>query len=88
MDISTIVDVGQYPITRPDTADYAAFLQRCRARYIDDGVVILPGFLTQEATKTSVAEVLGAKGEEWMTNSTHNVFLDQGDPAFPDDHIR
>ena len=50
--------------------------------------MILPGFLKKETIDVTVQEISKAKGQEWMTDSTHNVFLDKGDPAFPEQHIR
>ena len=88
MDLSNVVDLNRYPITEVDSTIYTSLLERTRGAYIRDGIVILPGFLTSEAIQSSVTEVLSAKGEEWLTNSTHNVFLDKGDLNFDQNHIR
>ena len=88
MNILEIVTIDKYPITNTNTTEYAEFLKKTRARYLEDGVVVLPNFLTDEAIKVSVREVSAAKGEEWMTNSSHNVFLDQGSTEFHKNHIR
>ena len=83
-----IVDVEKYPILENQSEKYDKLLSLTRERYQKDGIVILPGFLTEEAIAESVAEVLAAKGEEWFTQSSHNVFLDSGDSGFPTGHIR
>jgi len=88
VELSKIIDVGQYPINVPDTIEYADMLRNLRSTYLRDGIVILPGFLTKETIDVTVQEISKAKGQEWMTDSTHNVFLDKGDPAFPEQHIR
>ena len=63
-------------------------VEAIRSSYLEHGIAICPGFLTAEAVAGSVREVAASKGKEWLTNSTHNVFLDQGDPVFPEDHVR
>ena len=83
-----IVDVEKYPILENQSEKYEKLLALTREKYQKDGIVILPGFLTEDAIAESVAEVLRAKGEEWMTQSSHNVFLDSGDSKFPPEHIR
>ena len=83
-----IVDVEKYPILENQSEKYDKLLSLTRERYQKDGIVILPGFLTEEAIAESVAEVLAAKGEEWFTQPSHNVFLDSGDSGFPAGHIR
>ena len=136
VELSKIIDVGQYPINVPDTIEYGDMLRNLRSTYLRyiqgvpevlrtskghiflvtllkgtnptipklnnrrfgilfglfccfrDGIVILPGFLTKETIDVTVQEISKAKGQEWMTDSTHNVFLDKGDPAFPEQHIR
>ena len=88
MELDAIIDLSRYPINVPGSKAFTDLVDNTRTSYLRDGIVICPGFLTQEAVVRSVAEVEESKGKEWLTNSTHNVFLDQGDPAFPEDHIR
>ena len=88
MDLDAIIDLSRYPINVPGSEALAELVEVTRTSYLRDGIVICPGFLTKEAVDRSVVEVTQSKGKEWLTNSTHNVFLDQGDPAFSDDHIR
>ena len=83
-----IVDLDKYPIQDSPSEKYQQLLAETRETYQREGIVILPGFLSAEAIAVSVAEVVGARGEEWFTQSTHNVFLDSGDSHFPPDHIR
>ena len=88
MDIDAIVDVSRYPITDPGSRAFRDLVEATRSSYLEHGIAICPGFLTAEAVAGSVSEVAASKGKEWLTNSTHNVFLDQGDPVFPEDHVR
>ena len=83
-----MVDTARYPLHAPHTAAYRALVAGVRARYLGDGVAVCPGFLTAEAVAASRREVAAAKGQEWRTDSSHNVFLDSGDPALPAEHVR
>ena len=88
MELDAIIDLSRYPINAPGSEALAELVKVTRTSYTRDGIVICPGFLSQEAVTRSVEEVMQSRGKEWLTNSTHNVFLDQGDSAFPEDHIR
>lgn len=83
-----IVDVEKYPIQDPESEKYQQLVTNTQKIYEQDGIAILPGFLTTEAISRSVAEVVRARGEEWFTRSSHNVFLDSGDSNFPPHHVR
>ena len=83
-----MVDTARYPLHAPHTAAYRALVAGVRARYLGDGVAVCPGFLTAEAVAASRREVAAAKGQEWRTDSSHNVFLDSGDPTLPAQHVR
>ena len=82
------VDLKKYPVDDINTQEFKTLLKKTRETYKKDGIVTLPNFILPEAVKKSVAEVEKAKGLEWFTKSTHNVFLDAGDEAFSKDHIR
>ena len=88
MEVTSVVDTARYPLHAPHTAAYRALVAGVRARYLGDGVAVCPGFLTAEAVAASRREVAAAKGQEWRTDSSHNVFLDSGDPALPAQHVR
>ena len=88
MELDAIIDWSRYPINAPGSEALAELVEVTRTSYLKDGIVICPGFLTKEAVTRSVEEVMLSRGKEWLTNSTHNVFLDQGDTAFPVDHVR
>eukprot|EP00090_Calanus_glacialis_P034168 TRINITY_DN57126_c0_g1_i1.p1 TRINITY_DN57126_c0_g1~~TRINITY_DN57126_c0_g1_i1.p1 ORF type:complete len:283 (-),score=59.71 TRINITY_DN57126_c0_g1_i1:26-844(-) len=83
-----VVNVEKYPVDDVNTQEFRTLLKKTRETYEKDGIVTLPKFILQEAIEKSVAEVERAKGSEWFTKSTHNVFLDSGDDSFSKDHIR
>ena len=88
MSLPKIVNLSQYPIDTEESAQYSKFVEETKSKYMNDGIVILQNFLTKEAVDSSVNDVLSGKDEFWMVDNTHTVFLDKGDPGFPDCHIR
>ena len=86
--LKDVVNLNRYPVDDVNTQEFRSLLKKTRDTYDKDGIVTLPNFILQEAIEKSVAEVERAKGSEWFTKSTHNVFLDSGDDAFSKDHIR
>merc|ERR1711942_163864 len=86
--VREVVDLSRYPIQDVNTQEFRTLLLQTRNSYQKDGIVTLPGFMLSSAVEKSVAEVERAKGAEWFTRSTHNVFLDGGDSSFSKDHIR
>jgi len=86
--LKDVVDLERYPVQDVNTQEFRTLLRETRSTYEKDGIVTLPNFIKQEAVDKSVAEVEKAKGSEWFTKSTHNVFLDAGDDTFAKDHIR
>eukprot|EP00091_Calanus_sinicus_P001419 TRINITY_DN11400_c0_g1_i1.p1 TRINITY_DN11400_c0_g1~~TRINITY_DN11400_c0_g1_i1.p1 ORF type:complete len:133 (-),score=30.70 TRINITY_DN11400_c0_g1_i1:33-431(-) len=83
-----VVNLDRYPVDDVNTQEFRTLLKKTRDTYEKDGIVTLPNFILQDAIEKSVAEVERAKGSEWFTKSTHNVFLDSGDDSFSKDHIR
>ena len=59
-----------------------------RDKYRRDGLVTLPGFLLPSAIQTAVRDISSNMELMWETDDSHNVFLDKGDPALPDHHVR
>ncbi|MGJ8528368.1 HalD/BesD family halogenase [Maritalea sp.] len=82
MDLNEIVDLTAYPI------DSAAFRAQCRKTFNEQGILIMPQFVTQTAIATMYAE--GCENQESVFASTkeHNVYLSAPDPKFAHDHPR
>ena len=83
-----VVDLSKYPLDDVNSQKFRTLLKSTRASYVEQGIVTLPGFMLPSAVQKSVAEVERAKGAEWFTKSTHNVFLDAGDNSLSKNHIR
>jgi len=86
--LKDVINLTKYPVDDVNTQEFKTLLKQTRDTYEKDGIVTLHNFLSDEALEKSVAEMERAKGSEWFTKSTHNVFLDAGDEAFAEDHIR
>ena len=83
-----VVCLPRYPLEDPSSTQFLSLAQECRETFLRQGIVTLPGFLTEAALATTVREVEGAKSQAWFTDTSHNVFLDCGDPELPQDHVR
>lgn len=80
--LNTILDLAVYPIDDPD------FRAECRDTLARTGALVLPGFMKPEAVEQVKQEGLEKQHLAYYTASQHNVYLDESDPAFGDDHPR
>ena len=67
--------------------DDRAFIDDCRRRLDEAGVVTIPGFLRPRAIAELVTEAEAAAADAFFTSSTHNVYLTPPDPALGPDHV-
>ncbi|MEC8643374.1 MAG: 2OG-Fe(II) oxygenase [Pseudomonadota bacterium] len=67
--------------------DDRAFIDDCRRRLDEAGVVTIPGFLRPRAMAELVTEAEAAAADAFFTSSTHNVYLTPPDPALGPDHV-
>lgn len=84
----TSIDLRRYPIHELDSARGQALVSECRERMRRDGVCLLRGFLNAEALATMKAEASSALQNAFFCHNTHNAYLRDDDPAFPEDHPR
>lgn len=82
MELNQIVDLRAYPLGDPD------FQENCRRKYEDQGILVMPEFVTRPAIEAIQAE--GRKNQDKVFASTakHTVYLSPRDPEFPADHPR
>jgi hypothetical protein len=88
IDTASLVDLGTYPIDDLTSASGAALLARCRASLRDSGTVVLPGFLSAEASAQIAAEAREGAPQAFFCDNTHNVYLASDDDSYPPDHPR
>ena len=82
MSLTGIVDLERYPLGGP------AFRAACKARLDAEGALVLPGFLTAQATARIREEGEAERPRAFFRPERHNVYLTPPDPAYPADHPR
>ncbi len=77
-----LVDLGSYPIDRPERAEYAALASRCREQLTTTGASILRGFLRPAALHHAL------ESTDALIPEAHHSEIDNGSPylELPDDH--
>lgn len=82
-----IIDAERYPIDRPEDPGRQAVVDQVRAELADDGCAVLRGFFSPAGLAALTAEAESRKAEAYYSpRSLCNVYLNDGDPAYPDDH--
>lgn len=83
-----LVDLMRYPIA--DLASEAAqrTVAACRRQLAEQGVALLNGFLTPQATAAMAEEGRAQADRAFFCDNSHNVYLEPDDDAFPPDHPR
>ena len=85
-----LINLDKYPIAAKATneKEYKKCVSDLRSKLVHEGVATCPNFLTDSAVAESVADISKVESEAWKTDTSHNIYLDLGDPDFPTDHIR
>lgn len=80
--LKQVIQVEQYPLDRHD------FRNSCRESLDQDGLLVLPGFLTSEALDSVRAEGIEKQHLAYYCVQRHNVYLAPPEPGFAPDHPR
>ena len=64
--LSSIVDLGKYPIHERGSAALAAVTEVAGRRYLVEGIVTFPGFLLPEAVELAVADIERDADKAWQ----------------------
>jgi hypothetical protein len=83
-----LVDLARYPIADLSSPAAQRAILDYRRQLAETGVALLNGFLTPQATAAMAAEARAHAGRVFFCDSTHNVYLEPDDGAFPPDHPR
>ncbi len=83
-----LIDLPRYPIADLASAAAQDLVAQYRRQLAATGVALLRGFLTPQATAAMAAEARTAAPGAYFCDSTHNVYLEPDDGAFPSDHPR
>lgn len=82
MNFSNIVNLANYPIDDP------RFMASCKSSVDEEGVLVIPDFLTKAAIAEVHQEGIEHQDKAYFCNNDHNVYLGPSDPNFADDHPR
>jgi hypothetical protein len=79
--IKNIIDLDICPLGS------ATFIESCRKKIDENGVLTLPKFLNEQVIKHLVEEGSAAQHKAFYSNSTHNVYLTKNNLDYDDEHI-
>src|SRR5262245_42566274 len=85
---SGLVDLASYPIADLTSGAARELIARYRRQLAETGAALLRGSLTLQATASAAAEARATAPGAYFCDSTHNVYLEPDDGAFPPDHPR
>jgi hypothetical protein len=80
-DVSNVVNFDSCPIETKD------FVTSCKDEFESEGVLMLEGFLTEEAVRDLVVEAESCKNLAHYTSATHSVYLTPYQHHLAEDHI-
>jgi hypothetical protein len=87
MDIKNIADLINYPIDKPDSAEYKEIVNSVKAGLMGDGCSVLPNFLSSDGIDALVTEAEQRKSRAYYSpEKLCNVYLADGNPDKPSDH--
>ncbi len=81
-DLASIVNTAACPVDDP------SYRERCKSTLDEHGVLVLPGFLREEAIASIKSDGDRQAHLAYYTSGSHNLYLAPSDPAFAPDHPR
>ncbi len=82
-----LLDLGRYPLHKPESEDYRNLVLRCREALRANGMYDLPGFFHDHVVKAAAEAVKPAMATEAYRHArTHNIYFEDSVPGLPDDH--
>ena len=87
MNVENLIDLKNYPIHQPDSAEYLELVKSVRLALAEDGCAVLPNFLSVEGLDTITNEAEERKSQAYYAESKLcNVYLANGNPNEAEDH--
>lgn len=86
MELYDLLDLGRYPIDRPDAPIYKRLIQDLRRELAEEGCAILPGFAHAEGVQKLVAEAEATAPMAHRSFGRTNAYFTKDDPRLPLDH--
>ena len=82
-----LLDLGRYPLHKPESEDYTQLVQRCREALDSNGMYDLPGFFHDHVVEEAAEAVKPAMATEaYLHARTHNAYFEKSVPGLSDDH--
>jgi hypothetical protein len=89
LDCREIINHALYPIDAPDAAARQTTIEQVRRDLAVDGCAVIRNFFSAEGLATLLAEAKARKAQTYYSaRKACNVYLNDGDPAYPADHPR
>ena len=82
------INLELYPLDKHGDKSYKDCVSDVRSKLVNKGVATCPGFLKHEAIKEAVEDINKVKSKAWTADTSHNIYLDNGDADYSADHIR
>ncbi len=87
MNVENLIDLNNYPIHQPDSAEYLEIVKCVRLDLTEDGCSVLSNFLSVEGLDTIGNEAEERKSQAYYAESKLcNVYLANGNPNKAEDH--
>jgi len=87
MNVENLIDLNNYPIHQPDSAEYLEIVKSVRLDLTEDGCAVLSNFLSVEGLDTITNEAEERKSQAYFAESKLcNVYLANGNPNEAEDH--
>lgn len=81
------LDLEAFPLDRPDSAEYAALVKRCKAELASDGMFNLDGFLKPDAAQAEADSHKPKMATESFNHArTHNIYFKKEVEGLSADH--
>ncbi|NOD83100.1 hypothetical protein [Ruegeria sp. HKCCD6119] len=78
--LQDLVDLGRYPIDRPDSPAYDQLIEDLRRELEQDGCAVLPGFVHEAGVKLLVQEAEGVAPKAHRSFNRTNAYFTKDDP--------
>jgi len=87
MNAENLIDLNNYPIHRPDSAEYLDIVKSVRLDLAEDGCAVLSNFLSVEGLETIANEAEERKSQAYYAESKLcNVYLANSNPLEAENH--
>jgi predicted 2-oxoglutarate/Fe(II)-dependent dioxygenase YbiX len=84
--LTDVVDLDQYPIDQPESAEYRRLVDHCRDSLGRAGVATLPGFIRPGGQARLVAQAEAVARLGFANDAQSNVYFTDPDPTLPPAH--